>query len=304
MARRKRIQGKSLYQHLTARGNNRQALFHEREDYEEYRSLLIGAMKEFRFEVPSHALMTNHVHELAQFEFENMPEAVEFIHGRYARWFNKKYDRVGHLFQRRYDARVVADERYLHEVGRYIHMNPVSAGLCAAPEDYEWSSFKEYWTGATLSVPSESVLTSGFILEGRFDRDAFRRMTMARSSTFEDESWYAPDEYSSSSEAPTFICDDPLALAIVRETAKAFGMLPGDLRPRDDSRLTGSVRGLALLLLREALPWTLRRIGAALGLRSTTAVARAIVKARRHLEIDSEYRQAADRVRLAVGGAI
>ena len=302
MSTRIRVQGKEIYQHITTRGNNKQALFRADEDYQEYRSLLIKAQREYVFEVPSHSLMTNHVHQMGRFEFENMPEAVQYVHGRYARWFNRKYERVGHLFQRRYDARVIADERYLHEVGRYIHMNPVSAGLCDAPEDYPWSSFREYWTGSALTVPAKSPLTGCFTVGGKFDREAFRKMTMAKSAEFEDPSWYVPDVYAPPRKQPQYGCDDPRAVAIVRETAKAFGMLPGDLKPQDDSRLTGAVRGLALLLLRESLPWNLRRIGAVVGMTTPSGVARAIHNTRRRMEIDREFRTSAELVKKALGG--
>ena len=83
--------------------------------------------------------MTNHVHLLIQTFEPNLGRGMHALHGLYARLFNERYERVGHLFQNRFGSRPVQDEIQLARVAAYIFDNPVAAGLCATPDDWEWS---------------------------------------------------------------------------------------------------------------------------------------------------------------------
>jgi len=121
------------------RGVNRQRIFEEYDDYDYFIDCMSKALSHGG-EVHAYCLMSNHVHLLLSETDEPVATTMKRIESRYVRWFNKKYDRVGHLFQNRYVSRCVEDDAYFLTVLTYIHLNPVTDGLCRRPEDYEWSS--------------------------------------------------------------------------------------------------------------------------------------------------------------------
>lgn len=113
----------ALY-HVTARGNNREALFLSDKDLETYLGLWRKYRTELEFDVYAYVLMTNHVHWLIRTGRVPISSIVHTIHGLYARIFNQKHHRVGHVFQGRFKAEVCTNDRYLLSLCRYIHRNP------------------------------------------------------------------------------------------------------------------------------------------------------------------------------------
>lgn len=89
----------------------------------------------------AYCLLTNHYHLLIETPEPTLADGMHCLNGRWARWFNKRYSRVGHVFQGPYGAECVSTDEHLLELFRYISLNPVRAGLCEAPEDWPWSSF-------------------------------------------------------------------------------------------------------------------------------------------------------------------
>ncbi|WP_373000356.1 transposase [Lutispora sp.] len=90
--------------------------------------------------VYGYVLMDNHYHIIVQTLEKKLQEIMHQINNKYSKYFNGKYKRVGHVYQGRYKAVMVQDERYMLKLLRYIHQNPVRAGLCNLVEDYKWSS--------------------------------------------------------------------------------------------------------------------------------------------------------------------
>ena len=88
--------------------------------------------------------MDNHYHLLIETPSGNLPQIMLHINGAYTNYFNKKRGRVGHPFQGRYKAILVEKDEYAKELSRYVHLNPVRAGLVERPEKYEWSSYSIY----------------------------------------------------------------------------------------------------------------------------------------------------------------
>jgi hypothetical protein len=95
----------------------------------------------------AYALMDNHFHLFLATPRANLAEAMQYLNGSYAAYFNVRHERKGHLFENRYHAILVETQGHYTEVSRYIHLNPVRAGLCGRPEDYVWSSYIGYHTG-------------------------------------------------------------------------------------------------------------------------------------------------------------
>ena len=129
--------------HVMIRGVNKQFIFNNDKDKQMFIRILKHTVKKYNFIIYAYCLMNNHVHILLE---DNRNLISKFMHDLdfiYAKEFNQKYKRVGHLFQDRYKSIYVYDEYYLLRLIRYIHRNPEKAGICKT-EDYIWSSYKEY----------------------------------------------------------------------------------------------------------------------------------------------------------------
>src|SRR5688572_3895200 len=126
--------------HAVARGNRGARIFRDDADYAEYLKLLAGVVRRFRWQVLAYCLMGNHVHLVVETPEPNLPAGMQWLHGKYGRYFNDRHDLFGHVFQGRYKAIRQATDEQLGHVLRYIALNPVEAGLCKHPREYRWSS--------------------------------------------------------------------------------------------------------------------------------------------------------------------
>ena len=152
--------------HLIVRGIGRQLLFEEDPDYRYYLSLLKRYSIETGVRICAFCLMENHVHLLTYDKDLNIPLFMKKTGISYTGYFNHKYQRSGHLFQDRYKSKAIESGSYLLSAMRYIHNNPVKAGLCSV-DQYRWSSWK-YYDGVTGMVDTDIVLNmlggkSGFM---------------------------------------------------------------------------------------------------------------------------------------------
>jgi REP element-mobilizing transposase RayT len=134
----------ALY-HLTIRGDNREPIFFIEEDHRKYLRLLGDAKQRYGCQLFAYALMTNHVHLMVQTgQTYPVSKLMQSVNTAYTIYMNKKYKRVGHIFQGRYHSVLVQKDSYALELSRYIHLNPVRAGMVRAPEQYRWSSYRAY----------------------------------------------------------------------------------------------------------------------------------------------------------------
>lgn len=143
MPREAREKSKSGYYHILLRGIGRQNIFEDNEDNIRFLETIIRYRQEMQFEIHAYCLMGNHVHLLLKDADNQLNLIMKRIACSYAYYFNRKYDRVGHLFQDRFKSEAIEDDAYYLTVLRYIHQNPLKAGI-ATVDDYEWSSYKEY----------------------------------------------------------------------------------------------------------------------------------------------------------------
>ncbi|MDW7670534.1 MAG: transposase [Bacillota bacterium] len=143
MPRTARKKSRTGIYHVIMRGNNRDRIFHCEQDYGAFLKRLRKYRDECGFGLYAYCLMDNHVHLLLKEEEEPLSDAMRRLCGSFVGWYNKKYDRIGHLFQDRFRSEVVEDDAYLATALRYIHRNPVKAGLCDDPADFPWSSCRE-----------------------------------------------------------------------------------------------------------------------------------------------------------------
>ncbi|KUG02326.1 transposase [hydrocarbon metagenome] len=145
MPRMSRTRSATGIYHVLARGVNRQEIFYDDEDYHKYLETLIRIKDRSDYEILGYCLMGNHIHLLIKEGREGISRAMHRIGTSYAWWYNRKYDRSGHLFQNRFASECVENEPYLLAVIRYIHHNPVNAGISLRPELYRWSSCRYYF---------------------------------------------------------------------------------------------------------------------------------------------------------------
>lgn len=135
----------NLVSHITQRAAGKDSLFIEDNDYLFMLSLMKEICLKFDLDLYAFCLMPNHTHLLLRPKRENLHEAMRDLYSRYARWFNKKYERKGHLFGGPYRQAVCLDDSYLLAISLYIHTNPVRASLVKEPMEYRWSSIRLYY---------------------------------------------------------------------------------------------------------------------------------------------------------------
>ena len=144
MSRKAREKSSTGIYHVILRGINGQIIFKDNEDYKK----LIQTINEYKeisgYEIYAFCLMNNHIHLLMKEGKENLGIVFRRIGASYVYWYNRKYKRRGHLFQDRYKSEPVEDDKYFLTVLRYIHQNPIKAGIETNISKYPWSSYNEY----------------------------------------------------------------------------------------------------------------------------------------------------------------
>jgi putative transposase len=130
--------------HIMLRGINKQTIFEDEQD----RTRFLDTLKKYKdisnYEVYSYCLMDNHIHLLVKESGENISEAIKRISSSYVYWYNVKYERCGHLFQERFKSEIVENNTSFLKVLRYIHQNPIKAGLAKNVFACKWTSINEY----------------------------------------------------------------------------------------------------------------------------------------------------------------
>ena len=174
MPRQARIKSSIGIYHIMLRGVNQQQIFEEREDFEKFLQVLKDCKAISEFKIFAYCLMGNHIHILLQETKEPIELLMKRIATRFVYWYNIKYRRAGHLFQDRFKSEPIENDLYLLAVIRYIHQNPIKAGICKNVSDYEFSSYREYFKHSDL-------IDSDFVFE-IIEKEAF--------TTFNNEKAY------------------------------------------------------------------------------------------------------------------
>ena len=157
MPRTARRKSETNIYHIMIRGINRQNIFVDDEDNEKFINTLAKYRREVEYELYAYCLMGNHIHLLVKEGNEVLSNTMRRIGASYVYWYNWQYDRKGHLFQDRYKSEPVEDDTYFLTVLRYIHQNPLKAGLTKNIDLYQWSSYQEYIKEAKI-VDTDFVL--------------------------------------------------------------------------------------------------------------------------------------------------
>lgn len=144
MARALRIEYEGAFYHVTSRGNERKRIFFSKSDYRRFLSYLEEAKEKYGYHLHSYVLMPNHYHLLIETPEANLSQLMHYINSSYTNYINRRRERSGHLFQGRYKAILVDIDNYLLELSRYIHLNPVKAGMVDAPQAYPYCSYNSF----------------------------------------------------------------------------------------------------------------------------------------------------------------
>lgn len=149
--------------HIVQRGNNKQTVFRETEDFEKFLSIIRKYIAKFKVEIYHYCLMKNHIHILLKiFKREELAKIMQGILQSYRFYYKRKYGYTGYLYQGRYRSELIQDDSYLLECGRYIERNPIRAGIVKSPDEYKWSSCKYYTSGQKDGITIENPLYASF----------------------------------------------------------------------------------------------------------------------------------------------
>jgi REP element-mobilizing transposase RayT len=154
MARPLRVEYEGAVYHVTARGNERRKIFFTEVDYTKFVKYLTESKKKFNINIHCYVLMSNHYHLIIETPEANLSKAMHYINSSYTTYINVNKKRSGHLFQGRYKSIIIDADNYLLELSRYIHLNPVRAGMVQKPADYQYSSYSAF-----IKNKKETVLT-------------------------------------------------------------------------------------------------------------------------------------------------
>ena len=303
MPRPPRLEFPGAVYHVTARGNERRAIFRDDRDRETYLDGLAHYRSKFAFRLLAYCLMTNHVHLAIRTGAAPLSRIMAGIQSRYAQRFNRRHARVGHLFQGRYKSSLVQEDRYLVAVIRYIHRNPVRAGLTRSASQYEWSSDRYLRRGRgptwldvdeTLSAIGQgrrsAVARYAALIDGPAAGEELR--AIARAIVGDEE--FALDRFAAADELRPPIpglTEDRVLNAVARDTGFAVSELVG-------LRRGGSIaaaRCLAAYLARHLGHISVRRMARRLG-RDDSSFSRPLAQLDVRLRTDDVLRGQIDRL--------
>jgi putative transposase len=182
MSRPLRIQYPNAWYHVMNRGRRGETVFHSKDDYQRFIDILHESIELFSLRISAYCFMTNHYHLLAQTPDGNLSRCMRHINGVYTQRFNAQYGYDGQLFRGRYKAILVGEDKYLLQLVRYIHNNPLRAGIVRNAEQYEWSSYRGYLSKAK----KWNWLHKKFILS-MLTKDSKHQFQLYRSFMAEDE---------------------------------------------------------------------------------------------------------------------
>ena len=220
MARKPRIEYPGAFFHIIVRGNNRETIFRDSRDYLRYLEKLVYFCQEGNVRLYAYCLMPNHIHLLLEMARVSLSKVLQRFHTWYTMYFNRRYDRVGHVFQGRYRAILCDRDAYLLELVRYIHLNPIRAGLVDSPEDYPWNSHRIY-----IGVDKSEAVDPSFVLRQFADdssaaRKSYRSFVMEGATQGRREDLYKVSDQ-------RILGNEPFQKQVIRRQAGKRGELAG-----------------------------------------------------------------------------
>lgn len=313
MSRPLRLEYPGALYHVSSRGNERRNIFRDDTDRIRFLDYLAKSVDMFGWIVTAYVLMSNHFHFVVELTEANLADGMRWLNSKYARAFNSRHERVGHLYQGRYNAPLIDKEHYGLRVLRYVVLNPVRAGMVKTPEEYKWSSYRA--TIGAIPAPDWLAVDDALWNFGR-DRETaqkeYRQFVQAgiaiEDSPFDDlvgglylgsEEWMdrvkeelhrkpRPDDHPRAQREP----DERTMADVIKAVAETYGINEQMLR------LTrgGEARTLAAWLGRHEARLGLRAIAAGLRVRSIGHVSNVIRLCDRQMKESSSLQKTAGEI--------
>jgi len=333
MARPLRVNFKNGWYHVTARGNNRQRIYFDQRDRRHFLERLGEMSRRHGVEVHAYVLMDNHYHLLVRAPQANLSAALQWLNVAYSIWWNRRHDRVGHVFQGRFKAVVVESGQWVLECSLYVHLNPVALGALAlskpqkraeahgftqAPASvrarrlevlraYPWSSFRAY---AGYGPAPEWLCTKELLVRAG-GMAGYRRLAEQRAGRGLEESLWSQlkwglalggEAFARQVRAQTVVDRESSGRRALRalrtwaEVVRAVEAARGEKWAEFAGRHGDPGRALALYVARRCTGLTLRALGEAAGGMDYTAVSMAVKRFEERLARDKALRRMTNRL--------
>ena len=194
MARKPRIEFEGGFYHVITRGNQKQKIFREEQDFLKYLNFLGDYRVRYGFSLYAYVLMQNHVHLLMEMREIPLSKILQGINQRYTMYFNRRYRTVGHLLQGRYKAILCDKDEYLLTLVRYLHYNPVRAKVARLPEDYRWSSHRQYTNPTRDGIVDTTLVLQIFAEDLARARGLYRKYMGEEATVFNEDLYKTVDQ--------------------------------------------------------------------------------------------------------------
>lgn len=272
MARKPRVHFPKALYHVIARGNQKQEIFLDEKDYHTYLSYLSEYKGRYQFHLYAYALMKNHVHLLLEVGATPLSKIMQGLQFRYTRYFNRRYGKVGHLFQGRYKAILCDKDPYLLELVRYIHLNPIRSKVLKDLEKYRWVSHLKYLGGPKDDLIDEEFVLSQFGKNKNVARRKYREFVLGgidmghqgRYYEVKDQRFLGEDEFieriQSDKTMNTPVMFDIPIEQIVKEVSRVVGVTRDRMYSLSRGRRGAYGRGLVAYLARKLAGYLVKDI--------------------------------------------
>lgn len=254
MARKPRLHVEGGFYHVILRGNGGDEIFFSDSDRARMFLLIQEGIERFKYRLHAYCFMSNHIHLLIQVGSIPLSKIVQNFSFRYTKYINKKKNRIGHLFQGRYKAILIDAASYLVELARYIHNNPVRAGMVKNASNYKWSSHQVYLGLHELPFLTTDWLLAQFAKGETTARRKFTEFVERGGETGHRKDFYLGEHDSRVLGDELFvekvltdktINRKPEFDAIVKYACKQFGVTEKQLRSPSRQRKMAEIRGIA-----------------------------------------------------------
>jgi REP element-mobilizing transposase RayT len=298
MPRPVRIDGPGAVHHVVARGNERKPIFRDDEDRSRLLDRFARSQPRLGFQLLAFCLMDNHIHLVMRTGTQPLSRVMLTLLSSYAVAFNRRHGRVGHLFQGRYKASLIKDDRHLLAVVRYVHRNPVAARITERASLYAWSSDRIYRVGgAPAWIDTTTVL--GLLDPGtESSRRAYCSLVDGDSDQDDDPEILETDtdQVIDLPEAPLPCLEGREVEYFVRSVAEKASLTVERLRSSARARSISRTRAIVALLARDLARIPISRTAESLN-RDESTLSRGVVRLEGELTSDSRLRQLVDQLR-------
>lgn len=301
MARKPRLHYPGACYHVILRGNAGHDIFFDKKDRSRFFFLLQEGIEKYKHRIHAYCLMTNHVHLAVQVGEVPLSRIIQNVSFRYTRYINLRLKQTGHLFQGRYKALLIDADSYLLELVRYIHNNPVRAGMLKTPGKYPWSSHNVYL--GNIFVP---WLTTDWVLS-QFARQKKRAVEQYQDFVLEGKNEASRKEFYQGNIEGRILGEDRFAeealvkasqkvsrrvtlAQVLRAVCECYKIRPDDLSSGGRKRQISEPRSVVALFVRETDHLSLMDLSKRLK-RDLSGLSQAASRLDKKLILDSDLRK-------------